>query len=453
MVNNLDSRLSKTINAREREYPLQTRAFFLSSDLMNAPDALDDVLERIAQRGYNTIIVPVLQHGTVMFGSTRTGSLRQTPHCHGRQILTLLRHHPLSVILYFDILTAGEPGGRRLGTLARRNRDWLMRNYLGGYQHLAQPEIPGLFCWTTLNYRRYLCTLVMQILEAYPVDGLMFDLRNLPKTTLNQRSWTHFGLSSLRRIQTELNVDLEELLTQPSMAVFEGVDQWRLSEFAYFIESIRARAQTCRQVPLSIIARLDPDEQLYAPWAESLARGIIDEAIFHADPERVVATAEALDRAAGDERPFLVLAHDEPEAIRLSKTIDKVPAVGMVIEEPDWDSEEPMPDTRVHWGRPEGLEVHPIEAALTLLDEFHRKLDPSDPVIIFFQELEEYLEGGTGRVDFQEVLKVRTVVNEIRKAVEQEEGELKLDRENALRQLDLVARLLLLTPAPPIQAT
>ncbi len=453
MVNKENLHLSKRIADDEAMYPLQTRAFFLSSALFEYRESLAEHLGYLSRKGYNTVVVPVLEDGSVLFDTTRDGELRETRRCPGRQVLQMLRDYSFSVWLSLDIVTAGPLENRRLGSLARNHRDWLMKNYQGGYGGLTDTRVPGRFCWTSLSYRRFVGNLLVDIVEGYAIDGLLIDVRNLPRTTHKPESWTHFGTSCLRRVQSELGIDLEELLTQPTESQFQAVDDWRIAQFAGFIENIKARAQKTRAFPICLLARLFDEENPYTPWGKSLAKGIIDEAAFRAGPGAVVKRAAAIDKAVNDQRPYLLALDREADLDSVWDELRRVPSTGYLILDPDEEKAEPLPDPGVRWNHPGAVESNPIDAALTLLYDLYRNLDPTDPVTIFFQELEDYLEKGQENLFFQDVLKVRDDVNEVKKLIAAEEGELKIDREGTLRELDLVTRLLLLTPAPPYAST
>lgn len=419
---------------------------------MAAPTGIEELLNLFRDRGFNTVIVPVLHEGSVLFRTSSGGHIKMKRRCPARDVLKTLRDFPFSVWLSMDILTAGTGGTGQLGSLARDHGEWLMKNYRGGHEIPPGGRIPGLFCWTALNYRRFVGNMLVEIVEGYPVDGFLFDVRNLPQTRAEDpETWTHLGYSCLRRIQEELGVDLEDFLTQPTKKLFQAVMDWRMAEFAHFIEVIKARAQKSRELPVCLLASLGDPEDPFVPWRESFAKGIIDEVVLRMEAADAPAQVAALDEAMSDPRPFLIAARDEKHLEDVQEAARITPATGFVVVRPDSESKTPLPPVPYTWETPGALESHPITAALSLIEQLVSKLDPADPATFFFRSLEDYLSQGGESLRFAEVLKVREDVNLVRRKVEEGE-EMMVDREDTLRQLDRVSRLLLLAAAPPIEA-
>ncbi len=454
MLSDSEIRLSKAI-ARLNEAPvalaLQTRACFVPPEFLADETDLRNALGEIQARGYNTVLIPAFFEGESLFQTRRSGRLRGG-RCPGHLALSITREYPFSVWLLVDFLAAGVPGTGKLGELARANGEWLMRDYQGNHQFDAGGGAPGLFCWTSVEYRRYLGNLLAELVDGYPVDGLFFDFRSFPESGDTPETWSHLGYSSLRRIQAELGLDLEAFLTNPTTDQFRAMERWRQGQLEHFVESICARVQEERFELVTGLLVSAEAVAPNAPWMPLYRRGVASEVALIVSPDGIADGVRDLDLAATGERPFLVAVEKEEGIVALGPPLRDIPATGFLVLEPDFETRRPLPPPDMFWTMTGALESDPIAAAATIMTTLTTRIDRADPVLLFFDELGEFLALDDPRdVTFKDIFKVRGDVQLIADQIAQDTEGSAEGRRVIVHELNRVARLLMLAPAQPIQ--
>lgn len=440
-------------------HPLQTRACWLTPDRLENTRVLEETLVEFAERSYNTIILPVLYDGEVSFNCDELGDLRPK-RCPGLRALEILSDSDFTIWLSIDPLSAGAPGAENLGTLARRKRHWLMKNVEGNFRVRAGDDLPGLFCWTALHFRRYVGNLVTALVEAHPVDGLVFDLRHIPRTTQNPATWTHLGYSCLRWIQDGLDVDLERFLTRPTIEKLEEIDQLRLKKLLVFLENIIARSRLqAGELSTHFLVDLQNSEDPYAPWVPLHESGVVDETLLLAKPEEFPDHVRALATLLPTPLPLLAAIKTETDLGDLAKTFSETSALGFCVLRPGPLGRATMPRTDFTWDFPGAVEQAPLLAIRAMLAALLEEYKADGELHTLLSSAPEDLLSPTDSLPpYQEVWKFREnllkQVKLLRANSESGEGDGHTDGDAtkgamALR-LEALARLLVLSPMPTL---
>lgn len=459
MVKSKDSIMSKRKqqnDAQQLNLPLQTRAVVLPNSLIQSPDELVSTVSLLIEKGINTLIIPALCDGELVFKTDKGGSL-SSKYCPGRQALKLLADFPVSLWISVDILSAGPRYGKRLGGLGRHHRDWLMKNPSGGYEIKLSDPVPGVFCWTSLAYRQFMGNLLVDLVDGYPIEGVLIDLRHLPRTDpKNPSTWSHLGYSCLSSMETKLGISIEDFLTTPSWEDFDRMQQWRCRQLLDFLVNIKCRARKCHpQIPFTLLVDLGNPMDPNMPWSDGFSRGMIDEVALVVSADNARSMAGAVDQVSGSSRPYLLAVDSEVEAGTIAAPLRNLPTNGFILTKPEFHEDIELPTVARVWNQSGALESHPTEAALTLIDHiFHQMEANEDPITIFFQELKEILVSDPEEMTYKGMMRIREEVLSILKIVEEQgqelpngEGDSKKRRE-LLQELNLVARLLAITPPP-----
>jgi hypothetical protein len=431
-------------------YPLQTRACFLLPDRLSRGLALAEFLDGLVQSGYNTVVFPALYDGEAVFDVRSRGNLRQKA-CAAQEAMTILQDFPLTVWLGVDLISAGTPGSGRLGALARRNRSWLMKNVNGSYEAPPDGQLPGMFCWTTLDYRRFVANLVVDIVEAFALDGLLLDLSNLPRTTEDPSTWMNLGYSSLQRMQKELGIDGEAFLANPTIEKFHEIEDWRLGELRQFIAGLKARVCKARQgLPVALMANIIEARDPYIPWLGAFEEGVVEEVVLRGVPALLPGELEALDEKTGQPRAVLAAVESEKDLGPLAQVSDRLSTTGVCLTHPEYTAEVDFPPVAVRWSLPGAIERHPITAGAAALIHLARSADSASPFGIYVGRLRDYLEYCGDKVKYEDVLVVRGDLLFLRQKIEAKEIQLGADQRPLLSLLDLSIRLFSLIPAPAV---
>lgn len=425
-------------------HALQTRAATLPFSAFKDVDTALERAQLLIERGYNTLVLPVMQDGELAPLVTSEGSQRRT-RCRFGALLEELSELPASLWLQVDFLSAGTG---RLGKFARANRPWLMRNMRGNFEALGEPPAAGFFCWTSLEYRRFLGAVLVDLVDGYRVDGLVMDLRPFRETTTDPRTWMHFGFSSLARMQRELGLQIEDYLVRPSMERFKEIERWRVNELMEFLEAMKVRTQRVRdQLPFLAMTRFGREQGATPPWVAWYERGLIDEAIVSVTPETLVHEDELLESLLDEPHPLGFAFASEEHALSSAKDIVTHSASGFVCEDPPVTGE-PLPATELTWEREGSLENHPVEACLVILRFLAAKFENTKRLKMFFQRPNEFIEALGGSIRAEDALRLRKDFLRIERIIGDPQYEFAFDRGEVLQKLRLMARLLLLTPAP-----
>lgn len=409
------------------------------------------VLAEYERRGYNTVVVPLLQDGATPFRTTTDGYVKGR-RCPGRRALALLAESSFAVWLHVDIFSAGAAGSTYLGPLANSNREWLMKGSDGHYKISSVADRPGLFCWTALGFRRFLGNLLVDLIDAYPIDGILFDVRCYPHANENPETWSHLGVTCLRRIREELGIELVHFLADPTEEEFKAVFDWREAQFEVFLENLKARVQKSRHhILTAALASLSPPPPKSPPWATCYGKGTIEEVAILATAAGMTEAIVELDSLISDRRPAIAAVECEAQLAALGDVLNTLPLHGFLVLEPNFDAEPAIPKASFTWERTGTPEMHPIDVAERILKRLISQIDPADPLSLFFTELDEYFMAESEDIRFRHVARLRQSVQMIRKMIAEESPTSSERRGEILRELDLVARILLLAPAPPIE--
>ncbi|CAN5318373.1 hypothetical protein BH09SUM1_BH09SUM1_21760 [soil metagenome] len=428
-------------------YPMQTRAAFLLPEQMTTPERARRSLDELASRGYNTIIFPAIHEGSSPFRTRGNGSLSKKP-CMGRKVLEMLRDYPFSVLLSVDLMAAGPPKGRRLGAIAQENRHWLIKNTQGKYRAQEFPELPGLFCWTTTDFRRFVGNLLVELTGGYPTDGLVFDLRYVPRTTPDPATWTHLGYSSLQHIQHDLHVNLEDFLNQPTVETLNRITNWREDLLLRFMENLKARVQKVRgQTLTAVLASIPSAENPYMPWLKAYDDGTVDDLLLHAPADEAENIMSIVDAGIEEARCFQLAIAKESQMEEYDAVMNRMSATGYCVMKPVYQEETTtLPPASMVWEHHGAVEIHPVDAAAEMIRNLAAGLDQSKRMGQFFLKLLEYFGSAKESIRYEDALKIRKDIVRIQKKIREEESESIADYQEIERTIDLIARLLLLTP-------
>jgi hypothetical protein len=430
--------------------PLQTRATFIQPNLLLETNPLE-LFGLLRDRGFNTVVLPLLQHGSTHFWASRDGELKG-PTCEARNAITAARDLGFSIHLHVDFLSAGEPGDRRLGRLAARHRNWLMRTSRGRNRINQFPEVAGLFCWTTLDFRRYLCNLLTSIVASHPVDGILFDLRRIPRTTNDPRTWTHLGYSCLERIPNELGINIADFLNQPSQDTLRRIDQWRLGELRHFIEALKARVHVLRQdVLTAAVVSFEDPEQPWAPWLDLYKRGVLEEAVFASPPGPPDQRLELFDSMVGEPIPFLLYLESESELGAEAGWMRRKGVLGYVLGEVDLAEESPLEPEPVAWEQEGAPEALPLEASASIVSYLATSLAAHEKYGPFFNRLDNFMRTAHGALKYEDAQKIRRDVMKVLKSWREAPESVAGYDSTVPAAMERLVRLLALSPIPAVE--
>ncbi len=431
--------------------PLMTRAAFVSLQAKEHRRDARARLHRLVQRGYNSLILPLMQHGGVTVRLRKAGELEGPladvlPH--------IFTQERCSVWLYIDPLSASTTGEARLGSLAKEHRDWLIRNTQGHLTPIGDEYTYPLFSWMNTSYRRYLADLLVVMAETQPFSGIVLDLRCFPGMSDNQDFWYCCSYESQTRAEQALGLDFEQLLSEGSRKQIADWKKWVLDELGEFLSYLKARTHVARS-DLSwklLIPRMPTKSSSESmPWFDWFDEGLMDELMVANDGRTptVSALIDQIDQIAGRRMLTMPVYENEATLHEADTQLAKAPTPGFAVIEPlDDPSADPLPDCQSNWRHRGALEDEPLLASTALAAYLETEFGEDEKLGRFFHRVRQYLGDFEPEPDELEKMFERTFAFEDRLA----KGDLEIpdDKRHLLREMKLINRLMLTIPAPPV---
>lgn len=423
-----------------------TRAAFVSLAGLRRADAAVLRVADLRSRGYNTMIVPLMEEGHFHGRWRGRGAKAQLAGPLVDALMSGCSQRRTSVWLSLDPLAAGPRGTGALGRLAERHREWLVRNTRGRLLPVGREECDPVFSWMNSEYRRYLGDHVVALVEAFPVSGIVVDLRRYPGLSNEEARWYCCSFESQTRAEQALGVGFERLLFDGTRSQVQRWQVWVLDELQKFLDYLAARATTTRgdlswKLLVPGVRSTDPS---VAPWLNVVEDGTVDELIVECEPggeegalaERI----REIDQVTS--RKVLVMPAWRDEEAMAAGAEDFLTAAcpGYVVLSPDIDAEPAMPDRTARWEFGGALEDNPVEAAGALAIYLAEAYGLDTQAGKFFEHIGGFLHGlepDWGQIE-QLVESVEGKLRRLRTG----EVEVSEDKRGLLAEADLVGRLL-----------
>ena len=320
------------------------------------------------ERGYNMLLFPVFSSGLPFANADAEGCL--TGHQGAAErFLEQSKGVPFGMSAYVDIISASAPSATSLSRFARNRRHWLLKNVAGRYAIQAPIPLAGGFCWTSIEFRRYLGNHLVDLFESYPFEHLILDVRGMPHETTEPSTWFHFGKSCLARMQAELNFNTEDFLRQPDLEGLANIARWRAMELTRFFENLKARVQKSRTSLKLILMGTGPDAMgnWEAAWLPAWRSGLVDGLILSGTPAAVESAMGPLDEASEQPRPYQFLTQTDGDLRDLSLALPESAATGFCVLSPGPLPPLSLPRAQESWAETGPLESNPLLALEAIL--------------------------------------------------------------------------------------
>jgi hypothetical protein len=449
--------------AEEREP--QTRAAILETTRAFDAEALARALNRLADAGWNSIVLPGFLHGYPVFPSDVWGE-RRLPSQHP----AFRKWNPLEVAFdtawrrKLDILIAVAPylveakGGEKPPIL-RRYPKWAAAQHPGRRRQRSTPASPprAFYCPVNPEARRFMCDMLYVLAESYPFHGLLIDLRHYPFYSEGESPLLTYCYCEACRNATlrDLGFDPANLDFGKEEAMVARWRDWQAEQMDQAMAYIRMRALKARGT-MRILGLLTTDSGLqpgeprprihWRTWAEralvealvldryATASGVFEEQL-KADLEMLPASSlllPMLPRKAADSQGFLDVYARHP-----------VPGFATRFE--NWDLPDFDPQQRAPLDTPAfSVEADPIYSVCVLFDRMAKAAPLEEDFGGFLGDLSTILRRTDVRLTVARVLMVADNVRGLRERVLAGQLDLGSRREQILRDLDLAARLVYL---------
>lgn len=431
--------------------PLQTRAVLLEVPPRRHQQSGVHRINSLADRAYNTIALPILRGGELL--PQRRRGIFTMDRTAMPALLETIRQRHLSLWAYLDPLSAGLPGARKQGALARSHHDWLMRGINGLTHPIEGVPTPGLFCWQTEEWRRMLGDVCAWASDQLPLNALVLDLRSLPVPSLDPRRWTALSPACLEQMREELQLSSDEFLGDVTEELYFSIESWRIGKLREFLASLHARTRCSRSdLPMFAVVRrmLRPDRTPYLPWRPWFADGLFDLAILEDEPSAFADHLQRLDSAAEFPIPALAGAESEADLLENFDLWRHQPHLGWFVFEAPMQSGPLSSMVPVTWREEGAVESHPIDAARTMIHYLADVGQGNERAKQFLDQLSSYFDKITKEVDPKHLLSVQHSLVGMLKGIRDDSGLHADDRQRLVLGIERLIRMLQLVPIPPV---
>ncbi len=387
--------ISKELFTSDAARVAETRAFYVPVGGKISDRDSRDMIEEQAARGCNTAIIPLMFDGEMTLERTKAGA-RIVDDSTLESLVRSAFSERLSPWLSIDFVSAGAPGAKRTGSIARRHPNWLMRGPRRQVAPLGTENLPGMFCWMDSGYRRFVGKALVAAIEALPIEAVVLDLRRVPTLPADVMKWPIFGAASLRHMVSELEIEPDEIPEDVDEERMADIERLRLKGLEYFVEQLRALASATRpDVPfIALVAnKISPEGDLYMPYLRWTQTGMISEVALSGPPSKARMQFREIDATAARPVPILATGATEEDLEKESLDWLDLPVTGWVVMNPKSESNLPALDFgAAPWGRYGCVESYPRQAALVHSALLRKEFSGVDTIESALIELEGRLK-------------------------------------------------------------
>ncbi len=347
-----------------------TRVAMLDIDELMYDSKLQEKLLRLEQRGYNTVVLPLMQHGRITAlpdkkkpGAPLVGLLPKT-------LAEMEADCETSVWVSIDPLSASVQGDKTLSQFARLHQEWLMRNSNGHSSPIGRKGFSPIFSWINEEYRRYLGDLLVSLAENNRFTGIVLDFRAYPIRCSDPERWYCCSYASQKRVLKELNFPFNDLLQSGTRSEIHQWQRWVYNELTAFVKYLKSRVRVARydifwKILVDVGNPHDPEE---SPWIKWLSTGLIEETLVTFNPTEFAPNAviEQIDVAAMQGRLILPVFKTEDSLQMHWETMGRSCITGYMVEKPEFDSVKSLPAFQSYWEHCGALEDNPHETCIAL---------------------------------------------------------------------------------------
>ena len=440
----------------------QTRAAILEPHRLFDAQALARALTRLADNGWNSVILPGFLDGYPIFPSqvwAQYGLRRQHPGF--KDWNPLETAFDVAWRRDLDILLAVKPYlidwcGRRKSPVLRRYPKWAAALHPNRRRRLAAPERAAQVYYCPVNpaLRRFLSDTLYLAVENYPFHGLLIDLRHYPFYSATEDQGVAYCYCEVCRQATlrDLGFDPATVDFAKEGPMVERWKEWQAEQMDEAMAYIRARALKARST-MRILGLLTTDSGLSGSspkplihWKTWVERSLVEALVLdryssepHRFEEQLTGDLTTLPR---DSLLLPMLPRRAQDGQAFLRIFEKYPIPGFTTRFEDWDQPEFDPAARVVFDLPAfSVESDPIRSICVLFEKMSKTAYFEGDFVAFLGDLARVLCSKEIPLTLERLLMVARNVRGLHERVAQGQMDFGARRPEMLHDLDLAARL------------
>ncbi|MFW5870726.1 MAG: family 10 glycosylhydrolase [Candidatus Sumerlaeota bacterium] len=450
--------------AAQADIPIpQTRIALLEAERLFDRDSLERAINRLADSGWNTIILPAFLEGYPIFPSqvwADYGMKRQHPG--------LRKWNPLELAFEIawqrglDILIAVQPylvgrshDSRKGPPLVRHYPEWLARRHPKRKRRLSEASAAKTFyCPVNPEYRRFLCDTLHIVLEDYPFHGLLIDLRHYPFYATSEGKYLPWCYCEACREKTlrDLGFDPVGVDIHREAFMIEKWKEWQAAQIDDAIAYMRQRVLKARRT-MRVLGLLSTDSGLedeslrpLIHWRTWVERALVESLVldkYAPDPQAFTnQVREDLETMPKESLLIPTIPRAATDTSSFMQTIREEPVPGLLSRFPDWDLPTFAPKRRIQFRQAAfPSESDPISSICVLFEHMCREAPQEEEFCAFLADLSAILSREHESLTLNRLMIVADNIQGLHKKVA--EGRLDFGRfqDQVLHDLDLAHRL------------
>jgi hypothetical protein len=440
----------------------ETRGLVLHLYPKMRPEEIALAVERGARAGFNLLAVRVFSRGLTVHPSEVMASYRlprQSRKFRGWDALAscsdATQSHDMLLYAILEVLCPSDRIGTRARPILSRYPQWGMRNQAGAVVPVGTVDSSVFLCPFNPEVRRFVGDLVCELLEGYPVSGVVFDFVPFPLPGSDPKAAFCFCPSCKSQVASDLTIDLETLdFNTQGQAVAKWMS-WKRERLSSTLAYWRLRIRRVRE-SIPLIIQVANSTLLRKPvandswdYAALLEEGYLEEALvpgYSSDPEKFHAEVDhdIIELSENVALLPLVNAASTETLSQFAEHIRRVPLPGAVYDlgKPLTEEESVEIGERI-FGEPAIVsELQPLTSAINLIEHLVKLIPTSTNLCNFFKDLLKFLNMAGPELSLDQVYHVMENIQGIERQIRAGEIRVEEPAEPVLRNLSLARRML-----------
>ncbi len=448
----------------EEQMPLpQTRIALLEPERLFDRDSLERAINRLADAGWNTIILPAYLQGYPIFRSqvwADYGMKRQHPGLRKweplERVFDIASERGLDILLAVQPYLVGSSGvSHKAPPLVRHFPQWLARRHPKRSKRLSEASAARTFyCPVNSEYRRFLCDTLHIVLEDFPFQGLLVDLRHYPFYATSAGKYLPWCYCEACREKTlrDLGFDPVGVDIHREAFMIDKWKEWQAKQIDYSMAYMRQRVLKARRT-MRVLGLLStdsglPDESLrpIIHWRDWVENALVESLVldrYAPDPEDFTEQLrEDIQTLPRESLLIPTIPRASTDSYACYRTIQQETVPGLLARFSDWDLPTFAPRQRLQFEQPAfPSESDPIRSICALFERLRHDVPQEAEFCAFLKDLGKILARSHDDLNLERLMIVADNIKGLHNKIA--EGQLDFGRlqDQVLHDLDLAHRL------------